>query len=377
MKKENSYILHTSVSGFCLLLLSIIFNKKTYGAVDYRILYENDITLMYLTKTGHRQAYRLSRNLLNDKFFTKVISDSKELNISLKSYKTPNLTKKNVIKEWTRYLKLSNEFCRIYRFYEQPFQQSLEEMVLKYISEDELIKKLSSSDKKSIKKFTNSNLKDALDKLMKLGQMKLKIHHNAENLVTVDLMNFINFVAKRDNLPINTIRFLTVNEFRSVLKGKHPDFNLAKERSNGCAIVKRNNKWFFDSGDRYLYWKGKIIDAQDKEISGKTAYPGKVKGKVVIHQSWTDTIKLNKGDVLVTGMTNPQMVPFIKKAIAIVTDEGGITCHAAIISRELKKPCIVGTKNATQILKDGDFVEVDAENGVVNILEKFSNKTKK
>jgi len=368
MKKENSYILHTSVSGFCLLLLSIIFNKRTYGAVDYRVLYENDITLMYLTKTGRRQAYLLSKNLLNDKFFAKIISDSKKLNISLKSYKGPNLTKKNVIKEWERYLKLSNEFCRLYRFYEQPFQQSLEEMVLEHISEDELIKKLSSSDKKSIKKFTNSNLKDALDKLIKLGQMKLKIHHNAENLVTVDLMNFINFVAKRDSLPINTIRFLTVNEFRSVLKGKHPDFNLAKERSNGCAIVKRNNKWYFDSGNRYLYWKAKIIDVQNKEISGKTAYPGKVKGKVVIHQSWTDTTRLNKNEILVTGMTNPQMIPFIKKASAIVTDEGGITCHAAIISREMKKPCITGTKNATQVLKNGDLVEVDANKGVVRVL---------
>ena len=69
--------------------------------------------------------------------------------------------------------------------------------------------------------------------------------------------------------------------------------------------------------------------------------------------------------ILVTGMTNPNMVPLIKKAKAIVTDEGGITCHAAIISREFNIPCIVGTKIATQVLKDGDVVEVNAYDGIV------------
>lgn len=69
-------------------------------------------------------------------------------------------------------------------------------------------------------------------------------------------------------------------------------------------------------------------------------------------------------------MTNINYLPVIKRAAAIVTDEGGITYHAAIISRELKKPCIIGTKIATQIIKNGDLVEVDADNGVVKILNR-------
>ena len=63
-------------------------------------------------------------------------------------------------------------------------------------------------------------------------------------------------------------------------------------------------------------------------------------------------------------------MPFLKNASAIVTDEGGLTCHAAIISRELKIPCIVGTGNATKVLKDGDLVEVDANKGIVKILKR-------
>ena len=75
-----------------------------------------------------------------------------------------------------------------------------------------------------------------------------------------------------------------------------------------------------------------------------------------------------KGEVLVSYVTIPAFLPIIKKAIALVTDEGGITCHAAIISRELKKPCIIGTKNATKIFKNGDFVCVNANKGIVRIL---------
>ncbi|MFC1612894.1 PEP-utilizing enzyme [Patescibacteria group bacterium] len=74
--------------------------------------------------------------------------------------------------------------------------------------------------------------------------------------------------------------------------------------------------------------------------------------------------------MLVSHMTNPGIVPAMKQAVAIITDMGGITCHAAIVSRELKKPCIIGTKIATQVLKDGDMVEVDADKGIVRILKR-------
>jgi pyruvate,water dikinase len=67
-------------------------------------------------------------------------------------------------------------------------------------------------------------------------------------------------------------------------------------------------------------------------------------------------------------MTNATYAPYIRKAAAVVTDEGGRTCHAAIAAREMKTPCIVGTLSATTVLKDGDLVEVDADHGVVKVL---------
>ena len=78
--------------------------------------------------------------------------------------------------------------------------------------------------------------------------------------------------------------------------------------------------------------------------------------------------KFKKGEILVTGMTRPQIAHLCQKAAAIVTDEGGITSHAAIISREFNIPCIIGTNLATKVLKTGDMVEVDALVGTVRKL---------
>lgn len=100
-------------------------------------------------------------------------------------------------------------------------------------------------------------------------------------------------------------------------------------------------------------------------IKGTTAYPGKSKGQVKVINSSADMQKMEYGDILVSVATTPAIVSAMKKASAIVSDEGGLTCHAAIVSRELKIPCVVGTKIATQVLKDGDKVEVDAEKGIV------------
>ena len=74
---------------------------------------------------------------------------------------------------------------------------------------------------------------------------------------------------------------------------------------------------------------------------------------------------MTKGDILVTGMTDPDFVPFMKMASAIVTDKGGITSHAAIVSRELNIPCVVGTETATQVMKTGKEYTVDSRNGVI------------
>lgn len=110
---------------------------------------------------------------------------------------------------------------------------------------------------------------------------------------------------------------------------------------------------------------------EKKKVEGKVllhglgASPGIATGKVKIIHDLSELGKIEKGDILVTEMTSPDYVPAMEKSSAIITDRGGMTCHAAIVSRELGIPCIVGTGNATKVLKDGIIVTVDANQGVV------------
>ncbi len=109
--------------------------------------------------------------------------------------------------------------------------------------------------------------------------------------------------------------------------------------------------------------------AQDLKVvvrgisAGRRGY-GIGKAKVVLNLDDANR-DMSKGDILVTGMTDPDFVPFMKMASAIVTDKGGITSHAAIVSRELNIPCVVGTENATQLMKTGQEYTVDSRNGVI------------
>ena len=97
---------------------------------------------------------------------------------------------------------------------------------------------------------------------------------------------------------------------------------------------------------------------------------GHAKGRVKIVIRPSDMGKMNKGDILVSIATDPDIVSAMKKAAAIVTEQGGVTSHAAIVSRELGIPCVIGTKIATKVLHDGDLVEVDATKGIIKVLKR-------
>jgi len=115
-------------------------------------------------------------------------------------------------------------------------------------------------------------------------------------------------------------------------------------------------------------------DGQATEISGQIAFAGYAKGPARILRRRDQMVHVQEGDIIVSPMTTPDFLPAMQKAAAFVTDEGGITCHAGIVAREMKKPCVIGTKIATQVIGDGDIVEVQAETGVVRILERTARE---
>ena len=367
---KSNYILHTSGAGFSPLMFDFILQKDAYGAVDYRILYEDNISYWYLTKKGNKQAERIGRKMFDDKSYCIITKDFQKMNNFLTNYPSPKFNEKNILNEFFKYVGFARKFLHLYRYFEQPFTQSLEKFVNKNLNEEEVFNYLSTmNDKARAKLIIDDKTKKVLKRLFEIGEMKLALHKSAEKFYGHEWPKMIDYISNKRKISTCIIEKLRINEVKKLILNKNINVKDLEKRSGGCLIYRKGAEVCFLYGKKYINFKNKITSQQNRNIIGKTAYKGTARGKVVLHMIWVGTTNINEGDILVTGMTNPQMLPYIKKAGAIVTDEGGICCHAAIIARELKKPCIIGTKIATQVLKDGDFVEVDANKGIVKIIK--------
>jgi excisionase family DNA binding protein len=134
--------------------------------------------------------------------------------------------------------------------------------------------------------------------------------------------------------------------------------------------------------DLFVYFKNKKKRTKDKStrtgkkvLYGLPASPGSAQGRcVVVHHETVSMIdKVKEGDIIVSDTTTPEMTVMMGKAKAIITDLGGVTSHAAIVCRELKIPAVVGTKNATDQLRTGDIIRIDADKGRIELLSKFED----
>jgi phosphohistidine swiveling domain-containing protein len=189
---------------------------------------------------------------------------------------------------------------------------------------------------------------------------------------TVYLMHFLyEEIGRRFGIGYDDLMLYSTPE---LIEGKRLSAEELEERKGDTVSLLENGKLAVYSGkemDSFLERIGFVTEdySQIKEIKGSVASQGKVKGPVKIIKLDKDIEKVEKGDVMIAVTTHPDYTLKMQIASAIVTDEGGIMCHAAIVSRELGIPCIVGTEIGTKILKDGDIVEVDAETGVVRRIE--------
>jgi phosphoenolpyruvate synthase/pyruvate phosphate dikinase len=195
----------------------------------------------------------------------------------------------------------------------------------------------------------------------------------------VAMDKIIEEIAKRLELTAKEVKYLVLEEIRDALQNKRIKRykKISKERTKLCCYIATNGKIKVYEGKKAREIINKLKKESDRELEkektaelkGMMAYKGKVWGTAKIVLIVKDVPKVKPGDILVSSATNPDLIMAMKRAAAIVTDTGGIISHAAIVSRELKKPCVVGTKIATKILKDGDLVEVDANNGIIKILK--------
>jgi phosphohistidine swiveling domain-containing protein len=200
-----------------------------------------------------------------------------------------------------------------------------------------------------------------------LETLKLNAIDQADYLIH----NLLNEIAKRMGLNFQQLIFVSHKEILDFLEsGDKPDVEEINERMKAYAILNIAGSVKIYSGkglEEYLK-KERVDYGNVSELKGTVANKGFLKSKVTIVNDSRDIKKIEQGDVLISAMVIPALTAAVRKAAAIVTDEGGLTSHATIVAREFNIPCIVGTEIATKVLKNGDLVEVDAINGVIRKL---------
>ena len=193
----------------------------------------------------------------------------------------------------------------------------------------------------------------------------------------ISLTDDIDMLIRRSLINIfpelkDYVQVLAINEIKS---GKLPDKLILEKRDKGfiftdSKLFESDNLEEIEDFYKIKLEKNVSCDKNIFLIKGRSASLGLVKGRVRLVMGYKNLSSFKEGEVLVSPMTMPDFAPAMEKACAFVTDEGGMTCHAAILAREFGKPCITGTTIATQVLNNGDLVEVDANKGEIKILER-------
>ena len=263
------------------------------------------------------------------------------------------------------------------RKHEEDFLKAIEEWKLKDAKKkleknEARVEKIKKERKEIIKKYNLSketeNLIELLDDYAHLHDLRKEMQMKT----TYSFYLLLKEVAKRTGCKLEELEWMWGEEIFDLLKTGKYDEEEIRKRKDAVTVVADDEGIKTYSGEEAAIVRKELLEEEVgdvKEIKGVGASVGFVVGKVKVCDSSKEAArKIAEGDILVCGMTLPEYLPSMKKAKAIVTDEGGITCHAAIVSRELGIPCVIGTKIATRVLKDGDEVEVNANDGTVKVL---------
>jgi phosphohistidine swiveling domain-containing protein len=291
---------------------------------------------------------------------------NKRRNIDYHLLKMGKLSRKEFIKRW------SWSYCALFEY--RKLDDNIIDKALAEIKdakkELDALKKHEAEEKKRYRKIYKTLNKD-IKSMADTAQQLIFIRDYRFEMVQRAMFNIMPLlfeIAKRLGISYKELIQMTPDEVKSGDAKKI--LNEIHKRMKGFAVFRGNiltGKYLKLLADKFE----KPIDAE--AVKGVPAFPGIVRGTVKIVMTRDSIAKLKQGDILVADMTTPDYMIAIKKAAAIVTNIGGISSHSAIVARESKIPCIVNTGIATRVFKDGDYVEVDANKGIIR---KINNQSK-
>lgn len=356
MKIEDIKKIDFWAREFKLPLFWLTGKKRSLVEDDSICFYKNSALHLYFlnnrveeeVRSGYRYFSKKGGFENYIKLAEQMIKKLRKVILQYKDIKTKELNDSDLYKLFDKFINVLDEYSRFYK-----------------LTEDT-----------KLRKFENIKDKKLKTKLNEIGRVRFKLRKEGEPIFYILMGKLLKEIAKRTGVTVNDLFFYDDNELHLLYKGKKLSNSVLLSRKKGYALWIMDGKMEMLTGQRFKkMWKwvnSRFKVLEQGKIKGVVANKGMAKGTVrlILHTKRNiskDVSKFKKGEVLVTEMTRPATILACRKAAAIVTDEGGVICHAAIISRELNIPCIVGANIATQVLKDGDEVEVDANEGIVRI----------
>ncbi len=352
------------------------------------LIYEHHQLSAYATKKELKCAAEIGKDLFNNDGYKNVF-------VQLKSVVEKNrdtvsqyakqylreLSNKELLKSYENLFESMRNFVNQYKYTEPYYLINIEEDLDKLLQVKESDQERRAHLK--VKLLSSANEQD--NKTNRLVRFIHKISKERFEAKRIDAAmsdcaeNLLEETARRSFMAVTQISSFTKKELEQLLLDNvKPGINAVNKRKQAFAlkISDRNIKEYI--GEEFNDFKILIIPESqsiNKQIMGSTAFPGRVTGKAIVlpiistteeYKEFIDEFK--GGSILVAPMTSPELVPIFKKVLAIVTDEGGITSHAALIAREMKIPCIVGTSYATKLIRNDMELLVDATNAQVTII---------
>lgn len=321
------------------LALEVLNNEDIWSELKKR---KNSEELLQVIKIKHPKFNRSLQKIADDYYWTK--NNYKDTKVLTPSFFLQVL--RNEIKKKNRH-QLKKELDNLSKGLGGVHQRK-----------KEIIEELG-LDKKTIATF------EVIDQVGKWHDQRKKMMLIGNHYLNLILQE----IARRKKYTLREVHYTHPREIEELLlNNKRVDKKLLAERRKFCIwIGGPNQEEYWYSGEEAQKLAKLFLKKEQKEysaITGIAASPGRVTGKVrIVLDPHKDTIK--EGEILVCPQTRPEFLHLMQKAKAIVTNEGGLTCHAAIVSRELGIPCVVGTKIATKALKNGDIVDVYAHRGEI------------
>lgn len=294
--------------------------------------------------------------------------------LDLLSVKTRLIASQQKLKDHQRkYYWLHNDYAVIKSLPINYFKKNLQKIDLK---QEKALKKelaLLNNRKARVKKKykLSKTLKNTLDFMALLGTFR-DVRKSYQQMTAAPLKKLAKEIAKRAELPVNTVENCFFWEMKSIFKYNKLQLNTINKRDTGGTffmnVYRDKHEALYGKPAHILHRHLQKIISKQSGLKGMPACAGKVTGKVRVISNVPDMDKFKQGEILVTNNTTPEFVPLMKKAKAIITEQGGVTTHAAIVSRELNVPCVIGVKNVVRILKNGNKVELNANKGKIKIL---------